>query len=397
LIKVKSSHPSGDHPQGENKNTARFPRLCNFLPFFMPHFMDQLTKQAGTWIVEDGSTRVAVLDTATYTALAESLVPGSTSQTVLVTGGAGYIGSHVVRQLRSNGYDVVVLDNLSTGSPENLVPEVPFVNGSVGDRGLLEELFRTYPINVVIHLAASLEVEESVRFPGLYFENNVLNTATLLSVMDEHNVSNIIFASTAAVYGVPKQVPIPESAPLHPNNPYGTTKLLGEKLIKYFCEYRGFRGVALRFFNACGFDPSSRIIDGHKSHLIPIVLDVLYGRQAVLTINGNDYDTVDGTCVRDYVHVLDIARAHLAALDKLPSQNGFEVYNIGTNRGSSVKEIIDGVMESTGKMVSIEMGPRRPGDAPITVADNTKITRELGFDLRYSDLNTIIATSLNAY
>jgi UDP-glucose 4-epimerase len=362
----------------------------------MPHFMDQLAQRAGTWIIEDGPTRVAVLDEATYTQLSGLNQEMKKPLNILVTGGAGYIGSHVVRQLLTAGFSVVVLDNLSTGNLANLLPTVPFVQGNIGDRALLQHLFSNYKIDVVIHLAASIEVEESVKYPGLYFENNVLNTAVLLSVMDEYNVSNIIFASTAAVYGNPKQVPIPESAALHPDNPYGTTKLLGEKLIKYFCEHRGFRGVALRFFNACGFDPQSRIINGHKSHLIPVVLDVLYGQQPVLTINGNDYDTVDGTCVRDYVHVMDIARAHVTALSQLSSLKGFETYNIGTKRGLSVKEIIDGVMELTGKMISIEIGPRRPGDAPITVADNTKITRELGFDLLYSDLNTILATSLNS-
>lgn len=317
----------------------------------------------------------------------------SQNRRILVTGGAGYIGAHATRELLKAGYQVTILDNLSSGKRENVPAGVRFIEGSVGDANLLRDIFAQERFYAVMHFAASIEVEESVREPEKYLKNNTLNTAVLLSAMAEYDVKKIIFSSTAAVYGEQQVVPIPETAKLSPNNPYGYSKLLAERLIKYHCHFSGFQAVVFRYFNACGCDFDGEIMPTHQSHLIPIVLEVVLGKRPYLLINGTDYNTQDGTCVRDYVHVLDIARAHVVALAKLEATESYRIYNIGTGHGSSVREVVNKASEILERMIPMEAGPRRAGDAPATVADNRKLREELGFELQHSDLDTIIATS----
>lgn len=324
----------------------------------------------------------------------KSVNPGDGRQ-VLVTGGAGYIGAHLVRQLLAAGFKVTVIDNLSTGRRENVPEAASFVEGDLADLNLLRDLFASNNFETVCHMAASIEVEESVMQPGKYYDNNVTNTGKLLLAMNEAGVKNIVFSSSAAVYGEQKEIPIPETAELLPSNPYGTTKMLGEYLIKYFCDYAGLRAVVFRYFNACGCDYDGQIKPTHESHLVPIVLEVASGHRPYILVNGNDYETFDGTCVRDYVHVLDIAAAHIAVLDKMDQGPALRVYNIGTGKGLSVLQIINAAAETLNRIIPMEIGPRRPGDAPDTVADNGKIARELGFNPRHSDVETIISTSWN--
>ncbi|MDE2311524.1 MAG: UDP-glucose 4-epimerase GalE [Patescibacteria group bacterium] len=334
-------------------------------------------------------------------AAADPVAPAARSQyamnmdkpKILVTGGAGYIGGHLVKQLCDANYEVSVIDNLSTGKRENVDSRAKFVEGDLADENLLRDVLTANGIGAVFHMAASIEVEESVRQPDKYFNNNVVNTAKLLLAMQETGVKKIIFSSSAAVYGEQEQQPISETAKLRPNNPYGHTKMLGEKLIRYFCQHAGMRSVVFRYFNACGCDFDGKIKPTHESHLIPIVLGVAAGKRPAITVYGDDYNTTDGTCLRDYVHVLDICHAHLLALPALDQGDSFKIYNIGTGKGLSVKEIINGASETLNKIIPMEIGTRRAGDAPATVADNTKISRELDFSCEYSDLPTIINTS----
>lgn len=327
--------------------------------------------------------------------------PGPELKKVLVTGGAGYIGAHLVRELINSGYAVTVLDNLSAGKRENIHPKASFVEGDLGDENLLKDLFAANAFYAVFHMAASIEVEESVKEPQKYYENNTVNTGKILKAMTEAGVSRLIFSSTAAVYGDGQDLPIKETDPCKPNNPYGYSKKMAEEVIEYYCDYVGMSAVVFRYFNACGFDPSAQISGTHFSHLIPIVLDVARGKRQVIQVNGCDYGTFDGSCVRDYVHVTDIVKPHILALEKMgndSSQDGeskgnFKIYNIGTGRGSSVKEVINAASETLNKIIPMEIGPRRAGDAAITVADNAKLKQELGYNLQYSDLPYIIQTT----
>ncbi|MBI3231494.1 MAG: UDP-glucose 4-epimerase GalE [Candidatus Doudnabacteria bacterium] len=334
------------------------------------------------------------------------------AKTVLVTGGAGYIGAHLARQLINSGHKVVVLDDLSVGKRENVPEAAKFIEGSSGDVNLLRDIFTNEKIDAVMHLAASIEVEESARLPVKYLENNVMNTARLLGALDEAGVKNIIFSSTAAVYGEQENQPIAENATPKPNNPYGYSKYLAEQVVKYYSETRGFNAIVFRYFNACGSDFDGKIKATHESHLLAKLMQVILGKGEELVINGNDYQTHDGTCVRDYVHVLDIAEAHLLALGYLFKESsgahpnlastfegeeqkmkGFKIYNIGTGRGVSVLEITNAAAESLNKMVPMQLGQRRPGDSAESVADNAKIKNELGFEPKFSDLETIVKTA----
>lgn len=316
-----------------------------------------------------------------------------TPKRILVTGGAGFIGTHVVRQLLKENFEVTVLDNLVTGRRENVPQRAVFVQGDVGDINLMRDVFASGSFDSVIHLAGSLEVEESVREPQKYFENNCVNTYNLLKVMNEANCKKIIFSSTAAVYGLQNEYPLRETSPARPNNPYGSSKLLAEQIIKYYGRYMGFQAVIFRYFNACGCDFEGDVPLTHHSHLIPIVLEVAQGVRPNVLVYGADYETMDGTGIRDYVHVLDIARAHVAALNKISEIKNFEVYNIGTGKGLSVKEVIAAASEILNHIIPMEIAPRRPGDSAVSVADNTKLSADLDFSLQHSDIKTIISTT----
>ena len=324
---------------------------------------------------------------------ANQLIHQSANQTILVTGGAGYIGAHLVKQLLHTGFKVVVVDNLSTGKRENIPPEAKFLEGDLGEVNFLRDVFTTNKIDVVVHLSASIEVEESVKEPVKYFENNVLNTAKLLFVMEEMNVRQLIFSSTAGVYGEQTTQPIPETATLQPNNPYGHSKLLAENVLEYYCKYKNFNAIVFRYFNACGADFEGNIKATHESHLLAKIMQVVSGKLNQLYINGTDYRTNDGSCIRDYVHVLDIAGAHLLAIHKLPEFKGFNVYNVGTGRGISVLEMVNATAEYLNKMIPMEIGPRRAGDAEETIADVSKIKKDFGFSPLFSDLETIVKTA----
>jgi UDP-glucose 4-epimerase len=245
-------------------------------------------------------------------------------------------------------------------------------------------------------LAASVEHEESFRLPLEYLDNNATATDILLRTMTECGVENIVFSSTAAVYGQTDIVPTPEDAPLNPNSPYGYSKALAEQLIRFYADYKGLKAVIFRYFNACGSDFDGQIKNPHSSCLMSAIMDVVVNRKKLFVINGNDYETFDGTCVRDFVHVLDIAKAHVLSLDKIDSLGKYNVYNVGSNHGFSVQQVIQATAEITGHMIPLEIGSRRPGDVASSVADNTKIRQELGFRLGQSDLETMISTAWNS-
>lgn len=314
---------------------------------------------------------------------------------ILVTGGAGYIGSHVVEELLKTGqHQIVVLDNLQKGHPEAVLGG-EFVQGDLADTGLLDEVFDKYAVEAVVHLAADSLVGESMEDPGKYFRNNVANGVNLLDAMVAHQARYIVFSSTAAVYGEPEKIPITEDHPQRPTNPYGDSKLFFEKIMERYEKAHGLRYVSLRYFNAAGASPSGRIGEVHEpeTHLIPIVLQVALGQREAVTIFGTDYDTPDGTCIRDYIHVTDLAVAHVLALDALAAGAASNIYNLGNGRGFSVREVIDTVEKVTGRSLARVEGERRPGDPAVLVASSEKISRELGWKPRYNDLETIVRTA----
>ncbi len=339
----------------------------------------------------DGQPQVVVLTLDRYNQIMNKESIKNKELKVLVTGGAGYIGGHLVKELTEAGYQVVVLDNLSSGKRENIDPRAVFIEGDLADTNLLKDIFAANKFDAVFHMAASVEVEESVKEPQKYFDNNVSNTNKLLNAMAEAGCKKIIYSSTAAVYGE-SQNPITETSPLHPSSPYGASKLLGERAIKYFCENLGFSAVVFRYFNACGFNPKAKILPTHQSHLIYNVMQVALGRKSALQVFGNSYNTLDGTGIRDYVHILDIVHPHILALNKLDG-NKFEIINIGTGKGSSVAQVINTASEVLNKIIPMEIVGKRAGDSAITVADNAKLRKDLGYELKYSDLENIIRTS----
>ena len=314
---------------------------------------------------------------------------------VLVVGGAGYIGSHAVRQLMDAGHNVTVYDNLSRGH-RRAVPDGMLVEGDLGDRDRVYSTLKEKKIDAVMHFAAFAQVNESVRDPALYYRNNVIAAIELLDAMREANVSKIVFSSTTATYGEPDVVPIPETTPQEPINPYGFTKLVFEKALADYASAYGFAYAALRYFNAAGARPDGTIGEDHdpETHLIPIILEVAMGQREKITIFGDDYPTPDGTCIRDYIHIDDLGDAHLRALDRLESGKGICV-NLGTGRGTSVREIVDACREVTGHPIPEVMGERRAGDPPELIADARMAQQVLGWQPQYTDVKSIIETAWN--
>ena len=313
---------------------------------------------------------------------------------ILVVGGAGYIGSHMVKDLLDAGYHVITLDDLSTGHRE-LLPGGEFVEGGLGDAVLLDKLFSTHKISAVMHFAAFSLVGESVEKPLKYYRNNMAATAELLDSMIRHSVKRFIFSSTAAVYGEPVDIPITESHPCTPTNPYGESKIAVERMLKDCDSAYGLKYISLRYFNAAGADRSGEIGERHRNetHLIPLVLEVAAGRRENIKIFGTNYPTPDGTCIRDYIHVSDLSGAHLLALNSLLSGGDSAVYNLGNNRGYSVREVIELSRKVTGKPIPAIEADKRPGDPAILIASSDKIKKNLGWKPEYEDLETIIKTA----
>ena len=319
--------------------------------------------------------------------------------TILVTGGAGYIGSHAVQVLQGAGYEVVVLDNLVYGHRELVerVLQVKLVVGDISDRPLLDELFATHSIAAVMHFAAYAYVGESVTAPAKYYRNNVAGTLTLLEAMVAASVKNFVFSSTCATYGMPEKVPIPEDHPQNPINPYGSSKLMVEKILADFEGAYGLKSVIFRYFNAAGADPSGELGEDHnpETHLIPLVLLAALGKRESVSIFGTDYPTPDGTCIRDYIHVVDLADAHLLGLEQLLRGGNSEIFNLGNGSGFSVRQVIETARQVSGKTIKVIEGDRRPGDPPILVGSSEKARKILGWQPRYPDIKDILIHAWN--
>ena len=314
---------------------------------------------------------------------------------VLVLGGAGYIGSHTAYELIDNGVDVVIADNLETGHKEAVHPKARFYQGDIRDRAFLDGLFEKEPIQGVIHFAANSLVGESMTNPLKYYDNNLCGTKVLLESMVAHGVDKIVFSSTAATYGEPERVPILETDRTEPTNCYGETKLSMEKMMKWVSVAHGLHYVALRYFNACGAQPDASIGEAHdpETHLLPLILQVPNGRREAISIFGDDYPTPDGTCIRDYIHVCDLAQAHILALDYLLAGGDNNVFNLGNGVGFSVKEVIDVARKVTGHPIPAVLCDRRAGDPAQLVASSEKAKSVLGWKPQYADLETIVSSA----
>ena len=316
---------------------------------------------------------------------------------ILVLGGAGYIGSHTVCELIAAGRDVVVADNLLTGFREAVHPKARFYQVDIRNKAELDHLFEQEQIEGVIHFAASSQVGESMSNPLKYYDNNLCGTTVLLRSMVEHGIDKIVFSSTAATYGEPERIPICEGDATVPTNCYGETKLAMEKLMRWTSRAHGLRYVALRYFNACGAHPDGHIGEAHnpETHLIPLILQIPNGQREKISIFGEDYPTKDGTCVRDYIHVNDLALAHILALDYLMQGGENNVFNLGNGVGFTVKEVIDVARKVTGHPIPTEICPRRAGDPAQLVASSEKARNVLGWKPQYADLETIVSTAWN--
>lgn len=316
--------------------------------------------------------------------------------TVLVTGGAGYIGSHTVLALAEAGENVVVIDDLSTGFSTSLPQGVPLFVGNAGDEAMVENIIATHGVDAIIHFAGSVVVPESMRDPLAYYRNNTMTTRNLLSAAVKCNVSRFIFSSTAAVYGNPDQVPVPEHAPTRPLSPYGCSKLMSEIMLHDAAVAYGLNYVVLRYFNVAGADPQARIglSTLGATHLLKIAVEVATGQRAKIDIYGTDYPTPDGSCIRDFIHVSDLADAHRAALSYLRQGGGSTTLNCGYGRGYSVLETIDAMRRVSGRNLAVQTAPRRPGDIMTMVADTGRIRTELNWTPLYDDLDTIAAHAL---
>ncbi len=314
--------------------------------------------------------------------------------TILVTGGAGYIGSHAVLALKSAGYEVIVLDNLSNGHREVVeqVLQVKLIVGDTSDRALLDRLFTTHNIAAVMHFAAYIAVGESVTDPAKYYRNNVIGTLTLLEAMLAASINKFIFSSTCALYGVPKFVPITEDHPQDPISPYATSKWMVERILSDFDTAYNLKSVRFRYFNAAGAEPNGLLGEDHvpETHLIPLVLLAALGKLKSISIFGTDYPTRDGTCIRDYIHVTDLAQAHVLGLEYLLKGGNSEVFNLGNGSGFSVREVIETAKQVAGKEIKIVECDRRPGDPPILVGSRDKAIKVLGWHPQYPKLTEII-------
>lgn len=314
--------------------------------------------------------------------------------TVLVTGGAGYIGSHACKALAAAGYTPVVYDNLSYGH-EWAVKWGPLEVGDIGDHARLQTVIRKHQPVAVMHFAAFAYVGESVANPLKYYRNNVAGTLTLIEEMLDAGIDKMVFSSTCATYGIPEEIPIKESHVQQPVNPYGASKLMVERLLRDAGSAHGLRSISLRYFNAGGADPDGEVGESHdpETHLIPLVLDAAIGRRPFITVYGGDYPTVDGTCIRDYIHVSDLAMAHVHALQALESGSESRAYNLGNGQGFSVCEIIEMAEKITGKTITLQWGDRRTGDPPILVGDSSRIRDELGWKPKFERIESIIETA----
>ncbi|WP_368658166.1 UDP-glucose 4-epimerase GalE [Metabacillus halosaccharovorans] len=316
---------------------------------------------------------------------------------VLVCGGAGYIGSHAVSELLDRNEEVVVVDNLQKGHLPAVLEGAKFYNGDLRDEAFLKNVFQENDIEAVIHFAADSLVGESVEKPLQYYENNVYGTMCLLKVIQEFGVKKIVFSSTAATYGEAENIPIVETDPTVPTNPYGETKLAVEKMLKWSEQAYGLKYVVLRYFNVAGAHMKGKLGEDHdpETHLIPIILQVALGDREKIMIFGDDYNTEDGTCIRDYIHVTDLADAHILAIEKLRKDNTSATYNLGNGNGFSVKEVIETARKVTGHPIPAEVAPRRAGDPAVLIASSEKAINELGWKPKYADLHTMIESAWN--
>ena len=311
---------------------------------------------------------------------------------ILVTGGAGYIGGTIAQRLVGAGHEVVILDNLSHAKKSLLPTGAEFVQGDLADRGALDALFRSHSFEAVLHFAALIEAGESMQKPELYFRNNTAATLTLLEAMLAAGIKRLVFSSTAAVYGEPQKSPIEEDAQLKPTNAYGESKLLVEYMLAWLNRIHGLRYASLRYFNVAGAAEGRGEAHEPESHLIPLILDVALGRRQSIKIFGQDYPTPDGTCVRDYIHISDLADAHLLALSALETQKKL-IYNLGNGKGFSVREVVESCRRITGHAIPVVEEPRRPGDPAVLIASSAKIGRELGWKPRHPDLDQIVGSA----
>ncbi|MBS4195528.1 UDP-glucose 4-epimerase GalE [Lederbergia citri] len=314
---------------------------------------------------------------------------------ILVCGGAGYIGSHAVAELLARGEDVVVIDNLQKGHSAALLDGAVFYDGDLRDEPFLDLIFTENNIDSIMHFAADSLVGESVLKPLQYYDNNVGGAISLVKAMNKYNVKNIVFSSTAAVYGEPKEIPIQESAVTNPTNPYGETKLAIEKMLKWCEQAYGIHYVVLRYFNVAGAHTNGIIGEDHtpETHLIPIILEAALGKRDEIAIFGDDYDTPDGTCIRDYIHVMDLVDAHILAIEKLRKTGESGTYNLGNGNGFSVKEVIETARKVTGKEIPEKVAPRRAGDPAKLVASSEKAKKELGWNLKHDSLESMIESA----
>jgi UDP-glucose 4-epimerase len=313
---------------------------------------------------------------------------------ILVTGGAGYIGSFMIKRLLERGDEVIVVDSMERGHREAIDQKAKLYTGNLLDREFVARVFSENKFDGVIHFAGFISMGESMDNPYIYFQNNVFTTLNVIEEMVKTNTNNFIFSSTAGVYGNPTKIPIPEDHPKNPENPYGESKLMVEKILSWYQVTHGLNCAALRYFNASGASLDGMHGENHlpESHIIPNIIKAIQKGES-FKLFGTDYDTKDGTCVRDYIHVLDLVEAHLLTLEKLQKDKGMLIYNIGTGVGNSNKEVIEMVKKVSGKELQIEESSRRPGDANALIADSSKIKQELGFSPKYSDLETIVKTA----